>query len=255
MINNLELIKPLFYFNEANNMFFHCQIVQRAKDHKGEKVNEGPLHTYLVRSKEHLDKLMPEIMLLCEHHGARAYINVAGKDFSTLRDEMARSIVNDVIDGVLRNPMKYLNSTTGKITSRLPKWIVDIDNMDEHEAVKDYLVRELSESDFMGGKVISLYAQIPTRVGMHLITSGFNLQEFHNKFPHINVHKNSMGALLYYPETLNGPKYCCSECGGSNVIVQAWVDANTNEYVCDINNNVKCWCENCEECTNLKEVE
>ena len=36
MIDNFELIKSLFYFNEANDMFFHLQIVQRAKDHKGE---------------------------------------------------------------------------------------------------------------------------------------------------------------------------------------------------------------------------
>ena len=38
MVDNFELIKSMFYFNEANNMFFHCQIVQRAKDHKGEWV-------------------------------------------------------------------------------------------------------------------------------------------------------------------------------------------------------------------------
>ena len=74
MVNNLELIKKLFYFNEANYMFFHCQIIKRAKDHKDEnqKIKEGPLHTYLVRSKEHLEELMPEIILLCEYHGARA---------------------------------------------------------------------------------------------------------------------------------------------------------------------------------------
>lgn len=39
MIDNFELIKPLFYFNEANDMFFHCQIVQRAKDHKPNNVD------------------------------------------------------------------------------------------------------------------------------------------------------------------------------------------------------------------------
>lgn len=35
MINNINAILPHFYFNEGNNMFMHCQIVQRAKDHKG----------------------------------------------------------------------------------------------------------------------------------------------------------------------------------------------------------------------------
>ena len=34
-IDNFELIKRFFYFNEANYMFFFLQIVRRAKDHKG----------------------------------------------------------------------------------------------------------------------------------------------------------------------------------------------------------------------------
>lgn len=40
MIDNFDLIKPLFYFNEANNMFFHCQIVCRTKDHPGQKFQD-----------------------------------------------------------------------------------------------------------------------------------------------------------------------------------------------------------------------
>ena len=27
--------------------------------------------------------------------------------------------------------------------------------------------------------------------------------------------------------------YHCPICGGTNVQVRAWVDANTNEYICD----------------------
>lgn len=50
MIDNFELIKSLFYFNEANNMFFHLQIVQRAKDHKGE--NKKVSEWYCKRPKE-----------------------------------------------------------------------------------------------------------------------------------------------------------------------------------------------------------
>lgn len=96
MVDNFELIKSMFYFNEANDMFFHCQIVQRAKDHKGE----------------------------------RAYINVAGKDFSA---------------------------------------------------------------------------------------------------------------------------FCCSQCGGTNIQVQAWVNANTNEYVDDIGEG-ECWCEDCQKHTTIREI-
>lgn len=51
MINNIKLILPHFYFNEANDMFMHCQIVQRAKDHKGERVREGGCHQDLLYQK------------------------------------------------------------------------------------------------------------------------------------------------------------------------------------------------------------
>lgn len=96
MINNINLILPHFYFNEANNMFMHCQIVQRAKDHKGERVREGAIKTYFIRSREHLERTMPEIILLCEHYGARAYINVAGKDFDQLQKLMLKKLCDDV---------------------------------------------------------------------------------------------------------------------------------------------------------------
>lgn len=74
MIDNSELIRKQFYFNEANDMFFHCQIVQRAKDHPNEKVKEGAIHTYFIRSKEHLERLMSEIKLLCNFYGARGIL-------------------------------------------------------------------------------------------------------------------------------------------------------------------------------------
>lgn len=45
-------------------------------------------------------------------------------------------------------------------------------------------------------------AIIPTKQGCHLLVRPFNLKEFNNKFPDIDVHKNSMGTLLYYPSSI-----------------------------------------------------
>lgn len=47
--------------------------------------------------------------------------------------------------------------------------------------------------------------------------------------------------------------YCCSECGGTNVQVQAWVDANTNEFISDVDDDGSCWCEDCQKHTTLEE--
>lgn len=204
MINNIDKILPHFYFNEANWMFMHCQIVQRAKDHPGEKVKEGALKTYFVRSREHLERIMPEIILLCEHYGARAYINLAGKDFDALQKAMLKLLAIDIAQGNVRNPRRCLNSAAGQIKSREPKWIIDIDDI----AIKEYVMRWLdvhqtgvlmpTEEE----RASYIYAEIPTVQGCHLIVKPFNTKEFSEAFPTIDVHKNSMGTLLYYPENI-----------------------------------------------------
>lgn len=199
MIDNFELIKTMFYFNEANNMFFHCQIVQRAKDHKPNKVGEGAIKTYFIRSKEHLDRVKDEIILLCEHYGARAYINVAGKDFYAMQNLMLMKLAKNVTENIIQNPRKILNSVAGELKSRCPKWIIDIDDL----SVKENICKEIKELGIKyNGNDNIIYYEVPTVQGLHLITKPFNLQEFSNKFPNIDVHKNSMGTLLYYPKSL-----------------------------------------------------
>lgn len=206
MIDNFELIKPLFYFNEANDMFFHCQIVQRAKDHKPNKVKEGAINTYLIRSMEHLDSLKDEIILLCEHYGARAYINVTGKDFEKVNKLMLSQLATyNTFDELSKiNPKKILNSSIGEIKSRIPKWIIDIDDI----SIKDGVLEWLDKYYYIGipphyyTRDFYLKATIPTVQGCHLITIPFNCTEFTKNFPNVDVHKNSMGTLLYYPKSL-----------------------------------------------------
>ena len=195
MIDNFELVKAQFYFNESNNIFFHCQIVQRNKDHCVSVVKDKVLHTYFIRSREHLDRLKEEIILLCEHYGARAYINIAGKDFYKVNRELLLKLaVCNVQEDNNVNPRKLLNSAVGSIVSRKPKWVIDIDNVKDKEPVYQWL-RNLGWEEYQ-------IIEIPTVQCCHFITSKFNLEEFKKIFPHIDVHKNSMGTLLYFPQSL-----------------------------------------------------
>ncbi len=46
----------------------------------------------------------------------------------------------------------------------------------------------------------------------------------------------------------------CPECGGTNIQIMAWVDANTNKYCSDVNNPAETedtWCEDCEDHTGF----
>lgn len=258
MIDNFELIKSLFYFNEANDMFFHLQIVQRAKDHKGEnkKVKESAIKTYFIRSREHLDRVKEEVIFLCEHYGARAYINVAGKDFRNLQNLLLTKLAEYNLNGTVRDPRRILNSAAGELKSRSSKWVVDIDDVSIKDKVLEWLDNyfKVGEHSVANDRYsIYLYAEVPTKSGIHLISQPFNLKEFHDTFPDVDVHKNSMGTILYIPNSLNH-RYVCSECGSPNIQVQAWVNANTNEYVDDIGDSTECWCEDCDKHTKLKEV-
>ena len=42
-------------------------------------------------------------------------------------------------------------------------------------------------------------------------------------------------------------KLVCAECGGTNIQYQAWIDANTNEFVSHIDIKDGQWCDDCEE--------
>ena len=48
-------------------------------------------------------------------------------------------------------------------------------------------------------------------------------------------------------------KFVCEECGGTDIQIKAWVDANTLEYQegCDLGDEDDNWCEDCEEHTNI----
>ena len=197
MIDNFELIEPLFYFNEANDMFFFLQIVARAKDHKGEekKVKEKAIKTYFVISREHLKSIKDEVIMLCEHYGARAYINVSGKDFYKLQRDMLCKLAEYNVTDTIVNPFRMVNRIAGACKSRAPRWVIDIDDTSLEGSILEWL------TNYFGGEHY-LWATIPTVQGKHLITRPFNLKQFQETFPDVDVHKNSMGTLLYFPNSI-----------------------------------------------------
>lgn len=103
-IDNFEIIKSLFYFNEGNDMFFHCQILRRGKDHPELPAANKLIQSWLIRSRDQLDKLKDEIIFLCEHYKARAYINVAGKDFDRLNALILKKLAENNYTGNVINP-------------------------------------------------------------------------------------------------------------------------------------------------------
>lgn len=213
MIDNFNLIKNYIGPDFGTDAFYHCQLVRRVKDHKPRKVKESMLKTYFIKDGQHLDLLKEEIVLLCNHYGARAYINLSYKDFKDFRNKLLLKLAEDINNNNVRNPQKLINSVAGELKSDEPVWVVDIDNKEDIPAVEQTLLKLYKEyySKVDIDKLITidtLYGfgikeVIPTLAGCHLITKPFNLYAFHQEHPDIDVHKNSMGTLLYCPDFNN----------------------------------------------------
>lgn len=198
MVDNFDPIQKLFYFNEANNMFFHLQVLRRGKDHPELPAANKLIKSYLVRSREHLENLKEEVIFLCEHYKARAYINIAGKDFDKLNTLLLTKLANNIHQNNVVNPVHLLNSAVGELKSRRPSWIVDVDDLSEREEIKAYIGELTAEQTQYW-----LHTELPTKSGVHLITIPFNLAKFKEKFPHVDVHKNNP-TILYIPKSLDG---------------------------------------------------
>ena len=46
-------------------------------------------------------------------------------------------------------------------------------------------------------------------------------------------------------------KWVCKKCKGTNIQFQAWVDANTTQYISDAGPDGECWCDDCCETTEM----
>ena len=191
MINNFKIIKPLLEFPN-DDIYYHLQILRRGKDHPELPAANRVIKAYFICSLENLDYVEDEIKKLCEFFGARAYINLAPKSIKKTTMLQLKYLAQRAYEGDFKKIWKSWNTCAGEIKGEEPRWVVDIDDgnlkwnyiMDDIDTLEPYSIDT---------KYIT---NIPTKSGWHIITTPFNLQQFKEKYPDIDVHKNNP-TLLY----------------------------------------------------------
>ena len=202
MINNFKLIKPLLEFPN-DDIYYHLQILRRGKDHPELPAANRVIKPYFICSLESLDYVEDEIKKLCEFFGARAYINLAPKSIKKTTMLQLKYLAQRAYEGDFKKIWKSWNTCAGEIKGEEPRWIVDIDSKDKFEILE---IKKFINS--LSAKILPMLdtipptnrelvlTEIPTKNGIHLITKPFNLQQFKEKYPNIDVHKNNP-TLLY----------------------------------------------------------
>ena len=199
MTNNFQQISKLLQFRSDDD-FYHLQIIKRKKDHPEIGSNSLVIKTYYIKSHDHLAKVGPEIIALCDFHGARACINLNRRSFEKMAFHTLKKITDQIMNKDFRSVRKAYESVCGAYANEPNKsWIIDIDNisLDGFNHSPDMIaLRE---------KIVALQLEIggeprmdfiKTRSGVHIICRPFNLQKFKEEFPEVDVHKDNP-TILY----------------------------------------------------------
>lgn len=198
MINNIELIKPLLNFENEGD-FYMLYVLKRKKDQpEGEKDNHQSVRTirsYCINSIEQLERKYDEIQLLCETFKARAYIHVQKQNHKDVSLNMMVVLAQRIQDGN-HQQQSLFDSVVGQLKTYEKRWIVDIDEKEISPIMLAYLDHDCKP---FGNKI---EAVIPTKNGYHLITKRFDVMNFKEKYPDIDIQRKNP-TLLYFPDSLD----------------------------------------------------
>jgi hypothetical protein len=195
MTNNFEQIRSLLKL-EADYFYF-IQIIQRKKEIPELGSNNRVIRSYMIDSIEKFDRCRDEIISMCEHFNARAYIHLNRRKWDRISLECLRHNAELIANGQHDAIKSSLETVIGRHNCE-PKggktWIIDIDTRDEalDRAVQEFINTQCNP---VGMKII---ANIPTKNGSHLITTPFNSQMFGTRYPEIDIHKDNP-TILYIP--------------------------------------------------------
>lgn len=204
MIDNFKLIKSLLEFPN-DDIYYHLQILRRGKDHPELPAANRVIKPYFICSLESLDYVEDEIKKLCEFFEARAYINLTPKSIKKTTMLQLKYLAQRAYEGDFKKIWKSWNTCAGEIKGEETRWVVDYDypypescHTDDDVWILEANIDSKCEPvKMMNGKYVSkVIAEIPTKNGVHIITTPFNLQQFKQIYPDVDVHKNNP-TLLY----------------------------------------------------------
>lgn len=218
MTDNFDLITNFIQKEIAleKGDFFFVQILQRRKENPGMKKDVSLIKNFFFYSIEEFYNAKDNIIELCHEFNARAYIRLNKRNIKKISLQTLKIVADDIINGTFRNELITVNNEephksleliqiiTGEIMDNNfssvrfaylsacgqfasdpnKKWIIDLDDSSILEEVSNFITT-----------FTPILITIPTKNGYHIITSGFNPNLFKNKYPTIEIQKDSPTVL------------------------------------------------------------
>ena len=180
-------------FFDSEDDFYYLQLLQRKSDNPDLRSRGRVVKNYYIKSHEKLKQLKAEIIRLCDLMNARACIRLNRRSFRQCAFHSLENITNQIMNENYYSVKGFYDKVCGQYNNETnKKWIVDIDGTGR---ASNEILQVIDRCDPPGDKLITI---IPSRNGLHLITTPFNIQQFSADYPEIDIHKDNP-TNLYIP--------------------------------------------------------
>ena len=197
-IDNFNIVAPWFDNLSDQGDFFFVQVMQRNKEKNNVSSSGYVIKDYHFFDKETFLSKKEEITTLCKTFNARAYFWVNPRNCKEVQYEIIREALEAIELGT-HKLFKCVSRALGRkrCNKYKSKWILDFDTKD-WSLINKYLdlVRKCRPN------VNKILYYVPTVNGIHVITLGFDLEQFKQelaiaKLDNIDIHKDNP-TILYY---------------------------------------------------------
>ena len=197
-IDNFNAVAPWFDNLSDQGDFFFVQVMQRNKEKNNVSSSGYVIKDYHFFNKETFLSKKEEITTLCKAFNARAYFWINPRNCKEVQYEIIREALEAIELGT-HKLFKCVSRALGrKLCNKYKsKWILDFDTKD-WSLINKYLdlVRKCRPN------VNKILYYVPTVNGIHVITLGFDLEQFKQelaiaKLDNIDIHKDNP-TILYY---------------------------------------------------------
>ena len=198
IIDNFNIVAPWFDNLSDQGDFFFVQVMQRNKEKNNVSSSGYVIKDYHFFDKETFLSKKEEITTLCKAFNARAYFWVNPRNCKEVQYEIIREVLEAIELGT-HKLFKCVSRALGRkrCNKYKSKWILDFDTKD-WSLINKYLdlVRKCRPN------VNKILYYVPTVNGIHVITLGFDLEQFKQelaitKLDNIDIHKDNP-TILYY---------------------------------------------------------
>ena len=197
-IDNFNAVAPWFDNLSDQGDFFFVQVMQRNKEKNNVGSSGYVIKDYHFFDKETFLSKKEEITTLCKAFNARAYFWINPRNCKEVQYEIIREALEAIELGT-HKLFKCVSRALGRkrCNKYKSKWILDFDTKD-WSLINKYLdlVRKCRPN------VNKMLYYVPTVNGIHVITLGFDLEQFKQelaiaKLDNIDIHKDNP-TILYY---------------------------------------------------------